>query len=133
MTGKQYFPYSRVRKSENRGATFPYIRITVAHGLPEVGIHTSGVGVLDLGLGAHLWRGDMLHTHVHKACGGRRESHYCTLSWGKGVGTSDPLMMVRKLTVRGLLFSSKSYGPMILGRSDTLFPGHMLLRDLESH
>lgn len=55
-----------------RGAPFPYIRVTVAHGLAEVGVHAASVSVLDLGLGAHLWRRDMLHTHVHKACGGEK-------------------------------------------------------------
>lgn len=60
----------------------PYIRITVAHGFAEVGVHTAGVGVLDLGLGTHLWRWDVLYTHVHKACGGR-VSHYPMLSQGK--------------------------------------------------
>lgn len=44
------------------------IRVTVTHSLAEVGVHTARVGVLNLRLGAHLWRRDMLHTHVHKAC-----------------------------------------------------------------
>lgn len=57
-------------KSESRGATFPYIGVTVAHGLAEVGVHAAGVGVLDLGLGAHLGGRDVLHAHVHEAWGG---------------------------------------------------------------
>lgn len=73
-------PHPGGEKIRELGARFPYIRVTVAHGLAKVGVHTTGVGVLNLGLGAHLWRRDMLHTHVHKACGGR-ETHYYTLSW----------------------------------------------------
>lgn len=45
----------------------PYVRVTLAHGLPQVGVHTAGVGVLNLCLGPHFWGGDVLHTHVHKA------------------------------------------------------------------
>lgn len=73
------------------GATFTYIRITVAHGLAKVRVHTTCVGVFNLGLGTHLWRRDVLYTHVHKACGGRRESHDYILSGGEmsmGYGSS---------------------------------------------
>lgn len=80
MTRKQYLQQKEEKKPEM--GVFPYVRITVAHGLAEIRIHTASVGVLNLGLGAHLWRGDMLHTHVHKACGGRRQSHYSTLTGG---------------------------------------------------
>lgn len=47
--------------------TSPYIRVTVAHGLAEIRIHTTSVSMFNLRLGAHLWRRDMLHTHIHKA------------------------------------------------------------------
>lgn len=67
-------------KNQEKWWAFPYVRVTVAHGLAEIRIYTTSVGMLNLGLGAHLWRGDMLHTHVHKACGRRRASHYYTLS-----------------------------------------------------
>lgn len=74
-------PHTGGKESENARVAVPYVGVTVTHGLAEVGVHTASVGVLNLGLGAHLWRGDMLHTHVHKACGGR-ESHY-TLTGGR--------------------------------------------------
>ena len=71
---KKEFPQRR-DGNQRTGGHVPYVGVTVTHGLAKVGVHTTGVGVLDLGLGAHLWRGDMLHTHVHKACGGRRDGH----------------------------------------------------------
>lgn len=46
---------------------FPYVRVTLAHGLPQVGVDTAGVGVLNFCLGPHLRGGDVLHTHVDKA------------------------------------------------------------------
>lgn len=52
---------------------------------------------------------------------------------GEVRGSSDPLTMVTELKVRELIFSSESYGPVILGGGDILFPGWMLLKDLESH
>lgn len=47
---------------------FPYVRVALAHGLPQVGVDTAGVGVLNFCLGPHFWGGNVLHTHVHKAC-----------------------------------------------------------------
>lgn len=62
-------------KSESGGATLPYVRVAVTHGLAEVGVHAARVGVLDLGLGAHLGGRDVPHTHVHEAWGGRESRH----------------------------------------------------------
>lgn len=46
---------------------FSYIRVALAHGLPQVGVDAAGVGVLNFCLGSHFWGGNVLHTHVHKA------------------------------------------------------------------
>lgn len=81
MTKTQY-PHTGGVKVRKPRATFSYIRITVTHSLAEVRVHTTSVGMLDLGLGAHLWRGDVLHTHVHEACGGRRGGYYYTFTGG---------------------------------------------------
>lgn len=80
----------------------------------------------DLRLSAHLWRRDMLHTHVHKACGGEKDGHYVWTLW-KGVEFSSTHDM--KTNSERLIFSSsKRRSSTILGRHDTLFLGCMLLR-----
>lgn len=67
---------SSVACRSSTGAMLTYIRVTVTHGLAKVRVHAASVGMLDLGFGAHLWRWNVLHTHVHKACGGGRGSHH---------------------------------------------------------
>lgn len=54
--------------AQNKTKGLPYIRVTFTHGLPEIGVNAAGVGVFDFRLGSHFWGGNMLHTHVHKAC-----------------------------------------------------------------
>lgn len=70
--------------------------------------------MLDLGLGAHLRRRDVLHTHVHKACGGEKAiiPHPHGGRGGEGV-SGDVILHSRHYDFRG---------------SDTLFSGRVMLK-----